>query len=149
MADACYFFTATPRQSKNLMGRGMNNKLVFGDVLHSVPAQELIDSGSIIPPSIQIHEQPSVARTKSNAADCDSTTVLEIIDNLDDTAGQKVLVAAPSSKIIWGMVAQTAMLQDLADRGYDVLHITSKYGAYVNKTKVNREVFFEIGRAHV
>ena len=143
MADACYFFTATPRQSKNPMGRGMNNKLVFGDILHTVPAQELIESGSIIPPQIVIHEQDMVTRTKDNAANCDSNTVLDIIDNLDDTAGQKVLVAAPSSKIIWGMVAQTAMLQDLAERGYDVLHITAKYGAYINKQKVNREVFFD------
>ena len=143
MANNCYFFTATPRQSKNPMGRGMNNSLVFGKTLHTVPAQELIDSGSIIPPSIVIHEQPAVARTKSNAADCDSNTVLEIIDNLDADAGQKVLVAAPSTKIIWGMVAATTMLEELSQRGYDVLHITAKHGAYVNKTKVNREVFFD------
>ena len=143
MANNCYFFTATPRQSKNPMGRGMNNSLVFGKTLHTVPAQELIDSGSIIPPSIVIHEQPAVARTKSNAADCDSNTVLEIIDNLDADAGQKVLVAAPSTKIIWGMVAQTNMLEELSQRGYDVMHVTAKHGAYVNKTKVNREVFFD------
>jgi len=143
MANNCYFFTATPRQSKNPKGRGMNNKLVFGNTLHTVPAQELISSGSIIPPQIVIHEQDMVVRTKHNAANCDSNTVLDIIDNLDADAGQKVLVAAPSSKIIWGMVAQTAMLQELADRGYDVLHITAKFGAYINKTKVNREVFFD------
>jgi superfamily II DNA or RNA helicase len=143
MSDACYFFTATPRQSKNPMGRGMNNSLVFGKVLHTVPAQELIQSGSIIPPQIVIHEQDMVTRTKDNAANCDSNTVLDIIDNLDADAGQKILVAAPSSKIIWGMVAQTAMLQDLSERGYDVLHITAKHGAYVNKQKVNREVFFD------
>jgi len=143
MANNCYFFTATPRQSKNPNGRGMNNSLVFGKTLHIVPAQELIESGSIIPPQIVVHEQPAVARTKSNAANCDSNTVLEIIDNLDADAGQKILVAAPSSKIIWGMVAQTAMLQDLSERGYDVLHITAKHGAYINKQKVNREVFFD------
>lgn len=143
MASNCYFFTATPRQSKNPMGRGMNNSLVFGKTLHTVPAQELIETGSIIPPQIVIHEQPMVARTKSNAADCDSNTVLDIIDNLDAEAGQKVLVAAPSTKIIWGMVAGTSMLDELAQRGYDVLHVTSKHGAYVNKTKVNREVFFD------
>jgi len=143
MANNCYFFTATPRQSKNPLGRGMNNSIVFGKTLHTVPAQELIESGCIIPPQIVIHEQPAVARTKANAADCDANTVLEIIDNLDADAGQKILVAAPSSKIIWGMVAQTAMLQDLSERGYDVLHITAKHGAYVNKTKVNREVFFD------
>ena len=143
MANNCYFFTATPRQSKNPHGRGMNNSIVFGKVLHTVPARELIAAGCIIPPQIVIHEQPMVARTKDNAANCDSNTVLEVIDNLDADAGQKILVAAPSSKIIWGMVAATTMLQELTERGYDVLHITAKHGAYVNKTKVNREVFFD------
>ena len=143
MASNCYFFTATPRQSKNPMGRGMNNSLVFGKTLHTVPAQELIDSGAIIPPSIVIHEQPTVARTKANAHDCDANTVLEIIDNLDEESGQKVLIAAPSTKIIWNMVAHTTMLQELSERGYDVMHVTAKHGAYVNKQKVNREVFFD------
>jgi len=143
MADNCYFFTATPRESKNPHGRGMNNKIVFGTVLHTVKAQELIDSGSIIPAFIQVHEESEVNRTSSNAADCDTSTILNIIDNLDTLTSQKILVAAPSSKIIWGMVAQTALLRDLKKRGYDVLHITSKHGAYVNQTKVNREVFFD------
>ena len=143
MANNCYFFTATPRQSKNPMGRGMNNSIVFGKVLHTVPARDLIDAGCIIPPQIQIHEQPAVARTKANAHDCDANTVLEIIDDLDADAGQKVLVAAPSTKIIWNMVAHTTLLQELSERGYDVMHVTAKHGAYVNKTKVNREVFFD------
>ena len=33
-------------------------------------------------------------------------------------------------------------MQEFADRGYDVMHITSKHGAYVNKTKVGRQEFF-------
>ena len=143
MANNCYFFTATPRQSKNPMGRGMNNSVVFGNTLHIVPAQDLIESGSIIPPQIVIHEQPTVARTKANAHDCDANTVLEIVDNLDAESGQKVLVAAPSTKIIWNMVAHTTLLQELSERGYDVMHVTAKHGAYINKTKVNREVFFD------
>lgn len=143
MSDNCYFFTATPRINKNPHGRGMNNVMVYGKVLENITAQELIETGSIIPPQIVVHEQPMVARTKSNAADCDSNTVLDIIDNLDVDAGQKILVAAPSSKIIWGMVASTTMLEELSQRGYEVLHITAKHGAYVNKTKVNREVFFD------
>lgn len=141
IATNCYFFTATPRISKNPKGRGMNNKIVFGETLHTVPAQQLIDTGAIIPPQIVIHEQPTVARTKANAANCDSNTVLEIIDNLDDDASQKILVAAPNTKIIWGMVAQTNMIEELKQRGYDTMHITAKHGAYINKTKVNRQVF--------
>ena len=31
----------------------------------------------------------------------------------------------------------------LKERGYHVLHITSKYGAYINKKRVDRETFFQ------
>ena len=34
------------------------------------------------------------------------------------------------------------MIHELSERGYDVMHVTSKFGAYVNRTKVSREVFF-------
>ena len=37
------------------------------------------------------------------------------------------------------MLVETDILPQLAERGYNVLHITSKLGAYVNHTKVNRE----------
>jgi hypothetical protein len=40
------------------------------------------------------------------------------------------------------MLFKTDIMHQLRERGYDVLHITSKYGAYVNKTKVNRQEFF-------
>ena len=41
------------------------------------------------------------------------------------------------------MLGHTSLLKELETRGYEVLHITSKFGAYVNKTKVNRTTFFE------
>lgn len=41
----------------------MNNTDVFGKTLISVPAPELIDNGSIIPPKLVIHETDYV-RTK-------------------------------------------------------------------------------------
>jgi hypothetical protein len=45
--------------------------------------------------------------------------------------------------VLWQMLSSTRVLQDLAVRGFDVLHITSKYGAYINRTKVDRETFFD------
>jgi len=35
------------------------------------------------------------------------------------------------------------VMQEFADKGYDVLHITSKHGAYVNMDKVGRQEFFD------
>jgi len=54
-----------------------------------------------------------------------------------------VLVAAPSTKVIWAMFTESDLLQQLNDMGYTIMHITSKHGAYIDKQKVSREVFFQ------
>ena len=142
IADRKYFFTATPKNSKNPHGPGMNNIMVYGPVIEKVPAQELVESGCILPPTVIAHETHSV-RNKDTAAIVDGETVVNILDTLDECNASKVLVAAPSTKILWNMLSQSTIIKELEDRGYDLLHITSKHGAYVNRTKVNREVFFD------
>ena len=135
-----YFFTATPRIS-NRHDRGMNNREIFGPVIENVPAPELIQGGHILPPTIVPFETDHVV-DKKNPHLCHSTTVQDIIDQLDDTHAAKVLVAVPSSRVLGNILGHTDLLHQLSERGYDVLHVTSKFGAYVNKTKVSREVFF-------
>ncbi len=141
-ADSAYYFTATPKLSQNPKGRGMNNSIVFGQVIENVPAPELIENGSIIPPMVQVHEIDGV-REKDNAAKHDAKTLLDILDNLDDSKAQKLLVAAPSTKVLCQMLFRTDVMHQFKQRGYDILHITSKEGAYVNDKKVSREVFFD------
>ncbi len=141
-ADSAYYFTATPKLSQNPKGRGMNNSIVFGQVIENVPAPELIENGSIIPPMVQVHEVDGV-REKDNAAKHDAKTLLDILDSLDDTKAQKLLVAAPSTKVLCQMLFRTDVMHQFKQRGYDILHITSKEGAYVNDKKVSREVFFD------
>jgi len=136
-----YFFTATPRVS-NKHDRGMNNREIFGPVLENVPAPELIQGGHILPPTIVPFETDHVV-DKKNPHMVHSNTVQDIIDQLDETDAAKVLVAVPSSRVLGNILGHTDILSELSDRGYDVLHVTSKFGAYVNKTKVSREVFFD------
>ena len=119
-AESAYYFTATPKLSQNPMGRGMNNSIVFGQVIENVPAPELIENGSIIPPMVQVHEVDGV-REKENAAKH----------------------AAPSTKVLCQMLFRTDVMNQFKQRGYEIMHITSKEGAYVNDQKVNREVFFD------
>tara|TARA_B100000902_G_scaffold226503_1_gene215063 strand:+ start:1135 stop:2406 length:1272 start_codon:yes stop_codon:yes gene_type:complete len=141
-ASNSYFFTATPKYTRGGCDRGMNNVDVFGNTLISVPAPELIKNGSIIPPKLVVHETEHV-RTKYNAQDVDRQMVLEIIDDLDDEQSAKVLVAAPNTKVLWNMLSQTDILHILKCKGYDILHITSKHGAYINRKKVGRDKFFQ------
>ena len=141
IADRNYFFTATPRVS-NKHDRGMNNISVYGEVIMNVPAPELVAQGNILRPTIVPFNTQSVV-DKKNPHVVHSNTVQDIIDNLDETSAAKVLVAVPSSRVLGNILGHTDILAQLKDRGYNVLHITSKFGAYVNDKKVNREIFFE------
>ena len=141
VAEKSFYFTATPRNTRDPHGTGMNNTAIFGNVLITVAARELIESGSIIPPTVVPCEVDGL-RNKRFAAESDGETLINIIDQLDESKSSKVLVAVPSSKVLWNMVTQYDTLDQLERRGYEFLHITSKHGAYVNKTKVNREQFF-------
>ena len=141
IADMKYFFTATPRIS-NRHDRGMNNVAIFGPVLCNVPAPELIEGGHILPPTIVPFETDHSV-DKKNPHLVHSNTVQDVIDGLDDAAASKVLIAVPSSRVLGNILGSTDLLHELSERGYDVLHVTSKFGAYVNRTKVSREVFFE------
>ena len=136
-----YFFTATPRIAVS-HGRGMNNAEIYGQVIENVPAPELINNGSIVSPTVVPFEQ-DIERLKVNAHENDADTVDNIIADLDEQHAAKILVAVPSSRVLGNMIGKTNLLQRLSDRGYNVLHVTSKFGAFVNKKKVNREEFFK------
>ena len=140
-AERCYYFTATPRISYK-HDRGMNNVNVWGTIIEQVSAIELVNAGHILSPTIVPFEH-DLHYNKVNAYVHHALTVENIIDNIDDTVNPKVLISVPSSRVLNNMLGHTSLLKELESRGYDVLHITSKYGAYVNKTKVNRTTFFK------
>jgi hypothetical protein len=55
----------------------------------------------------------------------------------------KVLVVAPNTKVMMKMLSETSFMEEMHDNGYEVLHITSKWGAYVGKRKVSRSEFLD------
>ena len=136
-----YFFTATPRIAHQ-HERSMTNEKVYGKTLINVPAPELVEQGHILPPTI-VPFEVDATRTRENCHEVDAESVDDIIDTLDDTHASKVLVAVPSSGVLQGMIAKTTLLLRLSERGYDTLHITSKFGAIINGKKVSRTSFFE------
>ena len=133
-----YFFTATPKMSAK-HERGMNNVDVYGNNLITVTADELLDCGAIIPPTVNVHTVDTV-RTREEVADIDAETVLRVIQ-ADDA--ERVLVSAPSARIINAMMAFTDLFRELRQSDYNVMTITSKHGAIINGKKVSRTVFFE------
>ena len=140
-AKQAYYLTATPKFRGGVIS--MNNTDVYGSELINVPAPELINNGSIIPPTILPHVVDLERNKNLAAAENDREVLIDIINKLDDDAAQKILVAAPNTRVLWALLSGTNVMQEFADKGYDVLHITSKHGAYVNKTKVGRQEFFD------
>ena len=140
-----YFFTATPRisRSKNSISaeRGMNNAEIYGEKLEETAAKELIDSGTILYPKV-IPFKTDRQRTKLNAHEIDCDNLKDIITSLTDN-NPKVLVSAPTTRILWNMLTQTDIRSWLYSQQYNIMHITSKHGAVINGKKVGREKFFQ------
>jgi superfamily II DNA or RNA helicase len=139
-AKRCYFFTATPKHSAVASKPGMNDGSVYGQVICQVSAPELVDGGYILPPQVQVHSI-NVHRDKELAAERDCMTLLDTIVNEDNM--EKVLVAAPNTKVLMRMLAETEFMTEVQSHGYDVMWITAKHGAFINNQKVGREVFFD------
>ena len=117
----------------------MNNTNIYGGVLENVPAQELVSSGAIVPPKVVPFEtRNTTQRDKYNAHEIDADNLRDIINTFDDEQNNKILVAAPSSRVLGNMLGHTTILEYFKDNGYDVMHNTSKYGAIKTGTKLRR-----------
>ena len=151
-ADRCYFFTATPKHSATISKPGMNDASVYGNVICNVPAPELVEQGYILPPKVVV-KQLGMVQDKQMIAQRDAGFLLETIDNpkvvtvTDGIVGSdtpsKILICARSTKQIINLIGQSDFCQQLEDRGFSWMYITSKTGAVIDGQKVNREVFFD------
>jgi len=138
-AKRCYFFTATPKHSATISKPGMNMPEVYGQVICNVPAPELVDQGYILPPKVII-KQLAMVKGKQVIFSRDADNLIETIDDQDV---KKILICARTTKQIVGLVSESDFCQQLLQRGYSWMMITSKTGAVIDGQKVNREQFFE------
>ena len=137
-AKRCYFFTATPKHSKTPHKIGMNDEDIYGKVLCNIPAPELVQKGHILPPKVLIKEIDVADDSRHSwEKDCD-----HLISTIDETNVNKILVCARRTRQIVDLMAQTDFVNEMNYRGYSLLYITSKHGAFVDGDKVNREDFF-------
>ena len=134
-SDRCYFFTATPKHSLSIFKPGMNDPEVYGQVICNVPAPQLVKEGYILPPKVVVHQLPQ--------GDFKLSDDKNLLDTIDANSLNKILIAARSTKQILRMVSQSDFCQQLYERGYNWMYITSKTGAIINGKKVSREEFFK------
>ena len=134
-SDRCYFFTATPKHSLFIFKPGMNDPEVYGQVICNVPAPQLVKEGYILPPKVVVHQLPQ--------GDFKLSDDKNLLNTIDANSLNKILIAARSTKQILRMVSQSDFCQQLHERGYNWMYITSKTGAIINGKKVSREEFFK------
>jgi hypothetical protein len=117
----------------------MNDYEVYGKVICNIPAPTLVEQGYILPPKVVV-KQLDMVQDKQMIADRDCQN---LIDTIDENSLDKILIAARSTKQIIKLLSQSDFRNQLAERGYSCLYITSKTGAIIDGQKVNREVFFD------
>ena len=137
-ADRRYFFTATPKHSLTFKKPGMNWGHIYGQVLCNVPAPELVDGGYILPPKVVIKELEMVEGRKVMCED----DAKNLIETIDDNDIDKTLICARTTKQIMNLLSESNFCQQLAERDYSWMTITSKTGAIIDGHKVTREQFF-------
>ncbi len=135
----CYFFTATPKHSLSPNKVGMNFEPIFGKEIVSVPAPDLIKQGYIIPPKVK---SVKYSNHYGDTHVRDNETLINILKNEDNM--EKVLVTAKSTRDISNLITQTDFQLKCHSLKYNVLWITSKFGAIINGVKVSRDKFFKI-----
>ena len=134
-ASRKYFFTATPKHSVTIFKPGMNDADVYGQVICNVPAPKLVEEGYILPPKVVVKELPQ--------GDFKLTDSQNLLETIDDNSLSKILIAARSTKQIIRLIDDSDFCNQIYQRGYSWMVITSKTGAIIDGKKVNREVFFE------
>ncbi len=144
-ANRCYFFTATRKTSVTVGKPGMNDVEVYGDIICKVSAPELVEGGYIVPPKVYAHKSKTADECGGCPYERDKHNLIDIINTYEM---DKVLVVSKKTKDIVGLTTQTDFQTQLEEMGYDVLHISSKFGAFINNQKVNREVFFDTLNAY-
>ena len=137
-ADRAFFFTATRKTSVTVKKPGMNWVETYGEVIARVSAPKLVEQGYILPPKVKVINMDKIDK-KSLTPHLEGRNVLA---SIDDISIKKVLVCVKTTKQLMELF-RTDFADQLEQRGYSYLYITSKTGAVIDGKKVSREKFFE------
>jgi superfamily II DNA or RNA helicase len=138
-ADRCFYFTATRKTSVTTRKHGMNEVETYGQVIARVSAPELVENGFILPPKVKVIEMDKIDK-KSLTPHLEGNNVLASIDQINL---KKILVCVKTTRQLQNLF-MTDFADQLTERGYSYLYITSKTGAIIDGKKVSREEFFNV-----
>lgn len=131
-----FFYTATPKHSDSYDVPGMNDTEVYGNTISSVSADYLVDNGFILEPQLIVKEYED----DDNIPERDNRILTDIVDTENIN---KLMVCAKSTRAIHNLFSETDFIEQMNDRGYSVLSITSFYGATIDGDVVDKDSFFK------
>jgi len=131
-----FFYTATPKHSVSYDTPGMNNTEVYGNTISTVAADYLVDNGYILQPELTV----KTYEDDENIAERDNHVLTDIVDseNID-----KLMVCAKSTRSIIALFDETDFIEQMNDRGYSVMSITSMHGAFIDGKTMEKDQFFK------
>ena len=138
-ARRCYFFTASPKHSLTPDKPGMNNADVYGEVICEVPTTEMIREGYIVPPTLHTITTDKVVDGKYPA----EVDIANLIKSVGDHHLKSVLVSCKNTTQLYHITNSERFTTFCDDRDYTIYSISSKYGCFINKDKVRRDVMFK------
>ena len=136
-SERIFYYTATRKTSVTINKPGMNDVEVYGEIIHRVPAPELVKGGYILPPKVKVIDMNQIP-AKAVTPCIDRDNILETIKQIDI---KKILVCVKTSKQLINLM-QTDFADRIAHQGYSYLYITAKTGAIIDGRKVSRDEFF-------
>jgi len=146
IAERMYSYTATPKKTDSVKGRGNNNEDVYGKIICEVTAKELIDAGAIVPPKI------NYLYSHINASDVDNVSLtrdivkqtFEHYEEYYSHLNHKILFACDGTETIHQLQTQTDIVKWAQQNDIDIFLTTSNYGDWVNGVQLkNRAEFLE------
>ena len=133
-SDRIFYFTATPRHSCVDDKPGMNDTSVYGDIVSSATAKDMVSQGYILPPKL-------IASGEGELSTNQQISQSISVNNL-----QRTLVCMRSTAQLVRFLASPEHNELKSD--YDIFHITSQLGARINGKRVKRHTFFRRLREH-
>ena len=131
----CAFFTATRRVALNDKKIGMNNKDLFGELIHKVEPKMMIESGCIVPPRIQFVE---VEPDKSNLeASIVERSIRYFKENIRKSKDCRIIVSCASADEAHDLADSVELQNALSE--FTLSAITSKAHRMGGETR--REIF--------
>jgi superfamily II DNA or RNA helicase len=145
-ADRMYSYTATPKKTDSVKGRGNNNEEVYGKIICEVTAKELIQAGAIVPPMI------NYLYSHINASDVDNVSLtrdiikqtFEHYEEHHSHLNHKILFACDGTETIHQLHTETDLIKWAQQNDIDIFLTTSNYGDWVNGVQLkSRKEFLE------